>query len=303
MPDAALPRANGLYATSQSVANIAGPLFGGTLVGLVGLPVTMLHQRAQLLVRHHRDAAGPHPLAAACRTASGQSAVPPAGLHDATYGYKWIWQHRAILYLLLIFTTCNFLIAPTYPLETLIVKNQLAAGGAALGWDGAFIFGLVSAAMAVGALASALFFSRGWAIKPMAWGVCIGWAVGGLAAHRLRPLHLGLALAGAGLLHGRVRAALQHPQPDDLDVLHARRRAGPHLRRPAHHRLGHPADLDCPGRPAGRADRGRAPCSSSSARSSALIALGNLVFNRTIRTLYAPDLEPAAAGRGLLYRR
>ena len=33
-----------------------------------------------------------------------------------------------------------------------------------------------------------------------------------------------------------------------------------------------------------------------------LIALGNLAFNRTIRTLYPPDAEPEAAKRGLLYR-
>ena len=71
-------------------------------------------------------------------------------VNDATYGYKWIWEHRAILYLLLIFTTCNFLMAPTYPLEALIIKNQLGASGAALGMNGAFVFGLVSGAMAVG---------------------------------------------------------------------------------------------------------------------------------------------------------
>jgi hypothetical protein len=34
-----------------------------------------------------------------------------------------------------------------------------------------------------------------------------------------------------------------------------------------------------------------------------LIALGNLVFNRKIRGLYAPDLQPEAAGLGLIYRR
>ena len=103
-------------------------------------------------------------------------------VNDATYGYKWIWAHRAILYLLLIFTTCNFLIAPTYPLEVLIIKNQLGPDAASTGMSGAFIFGLVSAAMAVGTLVSALFFSRGFAIKPMAWGVCIGWALGGIAS-------------------------------------------------------------------------------------------------------------------------
>ena len=72
--------------------------------------------------------------------------------------------------------------APTFPLEALVIKNQLAASGTALGLDGAFTFGLISTGMALGALTSALFFSRGYAIKPMAWGVCIGWAIGGLGA-------------------------------------------------------------------------------------------------------------------------
>ena len=34
-----------------------------------------------------------------------------------------------------------------------------------------------------------------------------------------------------------------------------------------------------------------------------LIALGNLLFNQKIRSLYAPDLEPSAAKLGLLYKK
>ena len=34
-----------------------------------------------------------------------------------------------------------------------------------------------------------------------------------------------------------------------------------------------------------------------------LIALGNLIFNQKIRTLYAPDLEPESAKLGLFYKK
>src|SRR5205814_10635585 len=140
--------------------------FGGTLVGLAGLPLTMMINAlsfwaatiATLIARipspRVRD--------------GGEKSAFARMVDDATYGYKWTWKHRAILYLLLIFTTCNFLIAPTYPLEALIIKNQLSGSAASLGMNGAFVFRLLSAAMALGTLLSALFFRRGFGIKPLA---------------------------------------------------------------------------------------------------------------------------------------
>jgi DHA3 family macrolide efflux protein-like MFS transporter len=299
VPAAALSRANGLYATSGSVANIAGPLLGGTLVGFAGLPVAMVLNAlsfwfatgATLLARI------PSP-----RVREGDEKNAFARLlDDATYGYKWIWQHRAILYLLLIFTAGNFLIAPTYPLETLIVKNQLAAGGAALGWDGAFIFGLISAAMAVGALASAVFFSRGWAIKPMAWGVCLGWTVGGLAAlgyglSTVVWLSIGLAflMGASGPLCNIPSQTIWMSYTPDSErgrIFAARRPIAWGIQ---------PISIALGGFLAERIGVGTLFVVAGALVT--LIALGNLVFNRTIRTLYAPDAAPEAANRGLLYR-
>jgi MFS family permease len=300
VPDAVLPRANGIYATSQSVANIAGPLFGGTLVGLIGLPVTILINAlsfwfatiATLLARI------PSPQV---KDESGQGTFRRL-VNDATYGYKWIWRHRAILYLLLIFTACNFLIAPTYPLETLIVRDRLTASSAALHWDGAFIFGLVSAAMAVGTLASALFFSRGWAIKPMAWGVCIGWAVGGMAAvgYGLSTsvwISLGLAffMGASGPLCNIPSQTIWMAYTPDAErgrIFAARRTIAWGIQ---------PISIALGGLVAEQIGAGTLFVISGTIIS--VIVLGNLFFNRTIRTLYAPDLEPAAARRGLLYRR
>lgn len=300
VPDPVLPRANGLYATSQSVANIAGPLFGGALVGLLGLPFTILINAlsfwfataATLLARI------PSPQV---QDESGQGAFRRL-VNDATFGYKWIWRHRAILYLLLIFTACNFLIAPTYPLETLIVRDRLAAGGAALHWDGAFIFGLISAAMAVGTLASAVFFSRGWAIKPMAWGVCIGWAVGGLAAvgYGLSTsvwLSLGLAffMGASGPLCNVPSQTIWMSYTPDAErgrIFAARRTIAWGIQ---------PISIALGGLLAEQI--GASALFIGAGAIITVIVLGNLFFNRTIRTLYAPDLEPAAAKRGLLYRR
>jgi MFS family permease len=299
VPAAALVRANGLYATSGSVANIAGPLLGGTLVGFAGLPVAMVLNAlsfwfatgATLLARipspRVRD--------------GGEKNAFARLLDDATYGYRWIWRHRAILYLLLIFTAGNFLIAPTFPLETLIVKNQLRASGAALGWDGAFIFGLISAAMAVGALAGAVFFSRGWAIKPMAWGVCLGWAAGGLGAFGFGLsttvwLSIGLAfLIGASepLCNIPSQTIWMSYTPDSERgrIFAARRTIAWGIQ---------PISIALGGFLAERIGVGTLYVVVGALIT--LIALGNLTFNRTIRTLYAPDAEPAAAGRGLLYR-
>ncbi len=300
VPEPLLGRANGLYATSQSVANIAGPLFGGTLVGLVGLPVTILINALTFWVATIATLLARIP-SPRVQDESGQGAFRRL-VNDATYGYKWIWQHRAILYLLLIFTSCNFLIAPTYPLETLIVKQQLAGDGITLGWDGAFIFGLVSASMAVGALVSAVFFSRGWAIKPMAWGVCIGWAVNGLAAVGFGLstsvfLSLGLAfcLGAAGPLCNIPSQTIWMSYTPDSErgrIFAARRTIAWGIQ---------PISIALGGLVAEQIGAGTLFVIVGAIIS--VIVLGNLAFNRTIRTLYAPDLEPLAARRGLLYRR
>ncbi|MFL5734532.1 MAG: MFS transporter [Chloroflexia bacterium] len=300
VPEAALARANGLYATSGSVSNIAGPLFGGTLVGLVGLPVTMVINAlsfwfatvATLLAKI------PSPKA---DDGGGKSAFRKL-VDDATYGYRWIWAHRAILYLLLIFTTCNFLIAPTYPLEALIIKDRLAPNAESFGMSGAFVFGLVSGAMAVGTLIGALFFSRGFAIKPMAWGVCIGWAIGGLAEivfglSTLVPLSLGVGLV-IGVFGPLVNIPSQTiwmsytPDAERGRIFAARRTIAWGIQ---------PISIAMGGLLAEQI--GPSALFVGSGLIITVIALANLIFNKTIRTLYAPDLTPEATTRGLIYRR
>lgn len=300
VPAPALPRANGLYATSQSVSNIAGPLFGGTLVGLVGLPFTMIINALSFWAATIATLLA-HIPSPRVRDESGQSALARM-VSDATYGYKWIWKHRAILYLLLIFTTCNFLLAPTYPLEALIIRNQLQGSGAALGMNGALIFGLVSAAMAVGTLASAVFFSRGFAVKPMAWGVCAGWSVAGLAAvgfglstSVLLSLVIGFFMGVAGPLCNIPSQTIWMSYTPDAErgrIFAARRTIAWGIQ---------PISIALGGLLAERIGAGVLFVGVGTIIT--IIALGNLVFNQKIRTLYAPDLEPGAARLGLLYRR
>jgi hypothetical protein len=235
------------------------------------------------------------------RDESGRSAFARM-VDDATYGYKWIWAHRAILYLLLIFTTCNFLIAPTYPLEVLIIKNQLGPDAASMGMSGAFIFGLVSAAMAVGTLASALLFSRGFAIKPMAWGVCIGWALGGIASivfglstSVLLSLGVGFFMGAFGPLVNIPSQTIWMSYTPDAErgrIFAARRTIAWGIQ---------PVSIALGGLLAERI--GASALFVGAGIVIVTIAVGNLVFNRKIRTLYAPDLEPQAAGRGLVYWR
>jgi MFS family permease len=300
VPAAALPRANGLYATAQSVSNIAGPLFGGTLVGLAGLPFTMVLNAISFWVGVVTMALARVP--SPRTTEGGEKSALARLVDDATHGYKWIWRRRAILYLLLIFTASNFLIAPTYPLEALVIKNQLAASSASLGLDPAFTFGLVSGAMAVGTLLSALFFSRGYAFKPMAWGVCIGWAVGaagviGFGLSTSVPLSLALAffMGASGPLCNIPSQTIWMSYTPDAErgrIFAARRTIAWGIQ---------PISIAIGGLVAEQI--GASTLFVGAGVLILLIALGNLVFNRTIRTLYAPDLEPEAARRGVLYRR
>lgn len=300
VPSAALIRANGLYATSNSVSNIAGPLLGGTLVGFVGLPFTMLINAASFWFATGATLLAKIP-SPRVRDESGKSALARM-VDDATYGYKWIWKHRAILYLLLIFTSCNFLLAPTYPLEALVIKNQLSASGAALGMNGAFVFGLVSTAMAVGALASALFFSRGFAIKPMAWGVCVGWAAGGLAAiffglssSVLLSLVAGFFMGASGPMCNIPSQTIWMSYTPDAErgrIFAARRTIAWGIQ---------PVSIALGGLLAERI--GASSLFVGAGVIITFIALGNLLFNQKIRSLYAPDLAPEARGLGLLYRR
>ncbi|HMA36070.1 MAG TPA: MFS transporter [Chloroflexia bacterium] len=300
VPEAALSRANGLYATSQSVSNIAGPLFGGTLVGIVGLPVTMLINAVSFWVATIATllARVPSPRV----QDGGEHGAFARLVHDATYGYKWIWAHRPILYLLLIFTTGNFLIAPTYPLESLVIKNQLLVSGAAFGMTGALILGVLSAMQAVGALVSAVFFSRGYAVKPMAWGVCLGWAVNGLAAvgfglssSVVVAITMAFFLGAAGPICNIPSQTIWMSYTPDAErgrIFSARRTIAWGIQ---------PISIALGGLLAERIGVGALYVGAGSI--IVLVALGNLAFNRTIRALYAPDLAPDAAHRGLIYRR
>ncbi len=195
----------------------------------------------------------------------------------------------------------NFLTAPTFPLQALIIKTQLLPSGAALGMDGALILGVLSAADAIGALGSALFFSRGYAFKPMAWGVCIGWTVAGAAA-----LTFGLSTSvvlslGAAVLMGAAIPLCNIPSqtiwmaytPDaERGRIFAARRTIAWGIQPVSIALG--------GLLAEQIGPGALFVGAGAV--VVVIALGNLLFNRPIRTLYAPDLAPDAARRGTLYR-
>jgi MFS transporter, DHA3 family, macrolide efflux protein len=266
----------------------------------VGLPLTMIINAATFWAATIATLLSKIP-SPKVRDESGKGAFARM-IDDATYGYRWIWKHRAILYLLLIFTTGNFLIAPTYPLEALIIKNQLGQSGAALGMDGAFVFGLVSAAMAIGALASALFFSRGFAIKPMAWGVCAGWTLGGLAVlgfglSTFVPLSLAIAFfmgASGPLCNIPSQTIWMSYTPDEERgrIFAARRTIAWGIQ---------PISIALGGLLAERI--GASALFVGAGVIIVVVALGNLVFNKTIRTLYAPDLEPEADGLGLIYRR
>lgn len=158
----------------------------------------------------------------------------------------------------------------------------------------------MSAAQAVGALGSALLFSRGYAIRPMAWGVCIGWILtGGAAIGFGLTSVVGLAL-GFALLLG-IAGPLSYissqtiwmsytPNTERGRIFAARRTIAWGIQ---------PISVALGGLLAEQV--GVSSLYVGAGILIILIALGNLAFNRPIRSLYSPDLDPSRPP-GLFYR-
>ena len=203
VPEAKLPRANGMMQTIFSLSGIFSPPlaamiiglpalarqnpgqlpFGGSLVGLqdgtvlaIGADVvTFLIASTTLLFL-----AIPSPQRADLMVAEGQA--KPSIWDDIKEGARYIWHRRPMLWLLGTFTVANFVAAPLGVLEPLIVKFNLAADWTARGYTYETAIALLGSVSGLGGLIGGLTMSMWGGFKRRrVYGVLLPMILSGLA--------------------------------------------------------------------------------------------------------------------------
>lgn len=173
VPEAKLPRANGMMQTMFSLSNIFSPPLAAMLIGL---PALARQSTAQIPFREALSwlqegtvlAIGvdvltfiiasstllfltiPSPKRADLLVAEGQSR--PSMWDDIKEGARYIWRRRPMLWLLATFTVANFVSAPLSVLEPLIVKFSLAADWTARGYTYETAIALLGSVTGLGGL-------------------------------------------------------------------------------------------------------------------------------------------------------
>lgn len=173
VPEAKLPRANGMMQTIFSLSNIFSPPLAAMIIGLPALarqsasPIPLGSSLAGLqdgtVLAIGVDVltfliasltllfvAIPSPKRADLLVAEGQS--KPSIWDDIKEGARYIWQRRPLLWLLGTFTVINFVNAPLSVLEPLIVKFNLAADWTARGYTYETAIALLGSVTGLGGL-------------------------------------------------------------------------------------------------------------------------------------------------------
>ncbi len=156
-----LTRANSLYQISRGVCGLIGLLLGGILVGLIGVAPTLALDAATfllaalslLLVRF------PSPRISEGRTWRSL-------LHDTIGGFRFLADHKTLLYMLGVFGLVNFLIAPVGVLFSIMSKDVFNAGAQGLG--------MLNAAVSAGVLAGGFLTASAKRFKQHGLGIMIG---------------------------------------------------------------------------------------------------------------------------------
>lgn len=182
VPAPLLARANGLVQSCFSAANVVGPLVGGVLVALVGLPTLIAFDalsfwvataslvlvpipQRRLVARLSGDGAGVVRMRAAWRQVGA----------DAAIGFRFLYERRPLLLLLTLFALSNLVGGPVQTLLPLLVVGPLAGNAQTLG--------IVTAAAEAGVLATGVLISVGALhFRRHTIGVAAGIGIGGLGA-------------------------------------------------------------------------------------------------------------------------
>lgn len=218
VPEEKLPRANGMMQTVWSIGGLAGPALGAVLVGIPALLrpgsapgwLSGLHDgvpfayfidgltflfaalvMARLHVPSHLNSAEADP--------EGHAA-PPGNLKDSLkFGWNFIRERPALLYLLLAAATANLCMASLHLLYPLLTKFTLAADWQARGSSLQTALATLTITGSIGGLLGGTLISFWGGLRRMrALGALVPLLVAGLALVLLGRTHL-VWLAAAAL--------------------------------------------------------------------------------------------------------
>lgn len=182
---ARLPRANGMMQTIWSLSEVFSPALAATIIALPALArqgalpdpparwiawlrdgaalammvdvLTFVVAVAALLLVHI-----PSPRRA---DLTAEATQRPSIWADVRAGARYIWQRRALLWLLSTFTVANFAGAPLSVLLPLLVRDSLAADWAARGFSFETALALVNSALSVGGVLGGVLISTWGGLK------------------------------------------------------------------------------------------------------------------------------------------
>ncbi|HHR85335.1 MAG TPA: MFS transporter [Candidatus Acetothermia bacterium] len=147
VPGEQLTKANSLYQISSGAAGIAGPALGGILVGMIGSGPTMWVDAFTFLIAAISLVASSFP-SPRMHAGRGLSSV----LSDIATGFRFLYDRKALFFMLLLFALINFVLAPTSILFPIMAKDVLHTGARG--------FGLFGSALSVGMVAGGLLTAR-----------------------------------------------------------------------------------------------------------------------------------------------
>jgi MFS transporter, DHA3 family, macrolide efflux protein len=203
VPEAQLPRANGMMQTIWSLSGILSPAIAAGLIALPGLgrqgalpagigaflgqfatgtplatgldPVTFLLAAVTLLFLRI-----PSPVRTDLHDEHGKARKSLWA--DIGEGAKFIWRRRPILWLLGTFTVANFVASPVGVFTPLIIKFTLASDWQSHGATFEATLALLSSVAAIGGVAGGLLISAwGGLKKRRIYGVLVPMIIAGLA--------------------------------------------------------------------------------------------------------------------------
>ena len=164
VPKAQYGRANGLMSLMEAGPGVLAPMLAGALLPIIGLQgiltidvLTFLFAIGALLM-----VSVPQP----ARTAEGAEGRGSL-LHEAAYGFRYIFKRPSLLGLQLIFFFGNLFFGIAFTVLAPMVLARTASNSV--------IFGLVESAGAIGGVAGGLIMSAWGSLKRGVYGVLGGW--------------------------------------------------------------------------------------------------------------------------------
>jgi len=188
-------RANGMMSLVESGPGVFAPLLAGALypmVGLTGILVldvsTFLAAIAALLLVDI-----PQPV----KTVEGQAGKGNF-LREAVYGFRYIFERKSLLHLLLFFLALNFVIGLSYNVMDPFILERTGNSSVQLGY--------VRSAAAIGSVVGGLLVSLWGGFKRRMKSILLGEALTGTVALLLfglgRSVAFWIAVAGIGAMFG-----------------------------------------------------------------------------------------------------